>query len=77
MKKGGEDMKILKHLFCKHEYKCEFEFMVDGGLAKMYKLTCLKCGKTKYTTFSGFLCNRDLDRIVKTGGTNQKEGRGY
>lgn len=58
-------MKFLKRMFCRHEYKCEFEFMVNGGLAKMYKLTCLKCGKTKYTTFSGFFSERDLNRIVE------------
>ena len=58
-------MKCLKRMFCKHKYKCEFEFMVNGGLAKMYRLTCLKCGKTKLTTFTGFLSERDLDRIVE------------
>ena len=58
-------MKFLKRLFCKHEYRCELVFMVNGGLAKMYKLTCLKCGKTKYTTFSGFFSDRDLNRIVE------------
>lgn len=58
-------MKCLKRMFCKHQYKCEFEFMVNGGLAKMYRLTCLKCGKTKLTTFTGFFSERDLDRIVE------------
>ena len=28
-------------------------------------MKCLKCGKTKLTTFTGFLSERDLDRIVE------------
>lgn len=41
-------MKFLKQLFCKHDYEYHYEHKVDGGMAKLYKLTCKKCGKEKY-----------------------------
>lgn len=35
----------LKIIFCKHGYEQEYLHMIDGGMDKLYKLTCKKCGK--------------------------------
>lgn len=36
---------FFKQLFCRHDYKCEYLYKIDGGMDKLYKLTCKKCGK--------------------------------
>lgn len=41
-------MKFLKMLFCKYDY--EYLHMVNGGMAKLYRCTCKKCGKVVYNT---------------------------
>lgn len=43
--------KLLKRIFCKHDYDYEYKHMANGGMAKLYKMTCKKCGKEKYKTF--------------------------
>lgn len=40
--------KFLCRLFCKHDYKQEYLYMIDTGMDKLYKLTCKKCGKEIY-----------------------------
>lgn len=37
----------LKIILCKHDYEQEYLHMIDGGMDKLYKLTCKKCGKEK------------------------------
>ena len=37
----------LKIILCKHDYEQEYLYMIDGGMDKLYKLTCKKCGKEK------------------------------
>ena len=44
----GDGMKVLKQLFCKHDYEYQYVHMVDTGMRKLYRLTCKKCGKEKY-----------------------------
>lgn len=63
--------KFLKRLFCRHEYEEEFAFMANGGLAKMYKLTCRKCGKTTYTTFTSLWGHHLIKKVV---GKRKEEG---
>ncbi len=46
-------MNFLKRLFCKNDY--EYEYLhkvdkVDGGMAKLYRCTCKKCGRVVYKT---------------------------
>lgn len=41
-------MKFLKKLFCKHDYNYEYLRMVNGGVEKLYRCTCKKCGKVRY-----------------------------
>jgi len=36
---------FFRKLFCKHDYEQEYLHMIDGGMDKLYKLTCKKCGK--------------------------------
>ena len=43
-------MGFLEKLFCKHDYKYEYLHMVNGGMAKLYRRTCKKCGKVRYKT---------------------------
>lgn len=43
-------MKLLKSLFCKHEYERTYLHMVNDGMVKMYRCTCKKCGKVRYNT---------------------------
>ena len=43
-------MKLLKKLFCKHDYDYEYLYKIDGGMAKLYRCTCKKCGKVVYKT---------------------------
>ena len=40
-------MKFLRTVFCRHEYETEYLHMIDGGMDKLYKLTCKKCGKER------------------------------
>ena len=35
----------LKIILCKHDYEQEYLHKIDGGMDKLYKLTCKKCGK--------------------------------
>lgn len=35
--------KILKRLFCKHEWEIQYSFDADGGTMVTYR--CHKCGK--------------------------------
>lgn len=41
-------MKFIEQIFCKHDYEQEYLHMIDGGMDKLYKLTCKKCGKEIY-----------------------------
>ena len=43
-------MGFLKKLFCKHDYNYEYLHMVNGGMAKLYRCACKKCGKVRYKT---------------------------
>lgn len=43
-------MKFLKKLFCKHDYDYKYLHKIDGGMAKLYRCTCKKCGKVRYKT---------------------------
>ena len=38
-------MKFIEQIFCKHDYEQEYLHKIDGGMDKLYKLTCKKCGK--------------------------------
>lgn len=40
-------MGFINRLLCKHDYEQEYLHMIDGGMDKLYKLTCKKCGKEK------------------------------
>ena len=40
-------MGFIKRLLCKHDYEQEYLHMIYGGMDKLYKLTCKKCGKEK------------------------------
>lgn len=42
--------RFLKRLFCRHDYDWKYLHMVDGGMAKLYRCTCKKCGKVRYKT---------------------------
>lgn len=42
--------KFLERLFCHHDYDWKYLRMVDGGMAKLYRRTCKKCGKVRYRT---------------------------
>ena len=44
----GDGMKVLKQLFCKHDYEQEYLHMIDMGMDKIYKLTYKKCGKEMF-----------------------------
>ena len=46
----GGNMKFLKMLFCKHDYEYEYLHKVHGGMAKLYRCNCKKCGKVVYKT---------------------------
>lgn len=39
--------KLLKRLFCKHEYKFKESKMLHAGMQKMVTHKCEKCGKEK------------------------------
>lgn len=41
---------IFKRMLCKHSYNWKYIRMTDGGMRKMYLLTCKKCGKKKYVS---------------------------
>lgn len=43
-------MGFFKKLFCKHDYNYEYLHMVNGGMAKLYRYTCKKCGKVRNKT---------------------------
>ena len=40
----------IKRLFCKHGYEYIYLHMVDGGMEKLYRCKCKKCGKVRYET---------------------------
>lgn len=40
--------KFFERFFCRHDYEYEYLHMVDMGMAKLYKMTCKKCGKVRY-----------------------------
>lgn len=42
--------KFLKRLFCKHDYIWTYLHMINGGMAKLYRCECKKCGKVRYKT---------------------------
>lgn len=46
----GSMGKLFKRLFCKHDYERTYLHMVNGGMAKLYRCTCKKCGKVRYET---------------------------
>ena len=39
--------KIIKRLFCKHNYKCTWQRFIDGGMGKILYYKCSNCGKIK------------------------------
>lgn len=41
---------LFNKLFCKHDYNYEYLRMVNGGMEKLYRCTCKKCGKARYKT---------------------------
>lgn len=43
-------MRLLKRLFCKHDYNKTYLHMVNGGMSKLYLCECKKCGKVRYET---------------------------
>lgn len=43
-------MGFFKKLFCKHDYEYKYLHMVNGGMEKLYRCTCKKCGKVRYKT---------------------------
>lgn len=48
---GNDSMgRFLKRLFCRHDYDWKYLHMVNGGMAKLYRCTCKKCGKVRYKT---------------------------
>lgn len=42
--------KFLKRLFCKHDFTWTYLHMINGGMAKLYRCECKKCGKVRYKT---------------------------
>lgn len=38
---------MFKSLFCKHDYEYFDQFKVDGGMRKIIRHKCKKCGKVK------------------------------
>jgi hypothetical protein len=38
---------FFKRLFCKHEYKCQYTYLVNTGMRKASVFKCNKCGKVK------------------------------
>ena len=43
-------MNFLKRLICHHNYEWKYLRLTDGGMKKMYLLTCKKCGKQRYVS---------------------------
>ena len=54
---------FLKKLFCKHDYTWNYLHMINGGMAKLYRCECKKCGKVRYKThksvYQKHLINRE------------------
>lgn len=40
-------LKLFQKLFCKHQYKFSFSFLVETGMKKVVVHRCTKCGKIK------------------------------
>lgn len=40
-------IKLFEKLFCRHDYEYYDQYKVDGGMAKIVRHKCKKCGKFK------------------------------
>ena len=40
-------IKLIKRLFCNHDYKITYLHMTEGGVRKVYQYSCKKCGRVK------------------------------
>lgn len=38
-------IQLFKKIFCKHDYTYTYLYKTDGGMSKVYRVKCKKCGK--------------------------------